>query len=184
MNLKENGRGGKRKMSKQTQRKSLKYEKKDYKRTRTMPGAWYLSSYEYKFNITHMQPFLTKLKDKKLVGNQCSGCNRVFYPPRFVCGECLVKPDRWVDIRDTASVSTYAIAYLKDDEGNVQEKPMVLVHHDGTDTTSIAELEPGVDVKDTYIKMPIKAHWREKTEGGLEDIEYYDLIEDDAEDLD
>ncbi|MBD3211728.1 MAG: hypothetical protein GF311_03895 [Candidatus Lokiarchaeota archaeon] len=171
-------------MSKQTQRKSLDYVKKKYERTRTMPASWYLSSYNYKFNITHFKPFLEKLKEKKLVANQCSGCNRVFYPPRFVCGECLVKPDRWVDIRDTATVATYAIAYLKDEEGKVQEKPMVLVHHDGTDTCSIAELEPGVDVKDTYIKMPIKAHWKEDRQGGLMDIEYYDLMEDDAEDLD
>jgi len=170
-------------MSKQTQRKSLDYVKKQYKRTRTMPASWYLSSYNYKYNITHFQPFLEKLKEKKLIANQCSSCNRVFYPPRFVCGKCLVKPDRWVDIRETASVATYVIAYLKDEEGNVQEKPMVLVNHDGADTCSIAMLEPGVDVKDTYIKMPIKAHWKEETEGGLMDIEYYDVMEDDAEDL-
>jgi hypothetical protein len=171
-------------MSKQTQRKTMDYEKKEYKKTRTIEANWYLSSYNYKFNITHMQPFLEKLGKKKLIANKCSGCNRVFYPPRLVCGECLVKPDRWVDIRDTASVATYAIAYLKDDEGEVQEKPMVLVHHDGSDTTSIAELAPGVDMKDTYIGMPIKAHWKDQPEGGLEDIEYYDLMEDDAEDVD
>ncbi len=171
-------------MSKQTQRKSMEYVKKEYKRTRTTPASWYLSSYDYKYNITHMQPFLRKLKEKKLVANKCSGCNRVFYPPRLVCGECLVKPDRWVDIRDTASVATYAIAYLKDEHGGVEEKPMVLVHHDGSDTSSIAMLAPGVNVKDTYIGMPIKAHWKENPEGGLMDIEYYDKVEDDAEDID
>ncbi|MBD3256199.1 MAG: hypothetical protein GF383_13965 [Candidatus Lokiarchaeota archaeon] len=171
-------------MSKRTQRKSLDYIKKDYVRTRTMPADWYLSSYYFKFNITHMQPFLEKLKEKKLIANQCSGCNRVFYPPRLVCGECLVKPDRWVDIRDTARVATYAIAYLKDPEtGEVQEKPMVLINPDGADTVTIAELAPDVDVKDTYIGMPVKAHWKEVTEGGLMDIEYYDPIEDDSKDI-
>jgi uncharacterized OB-fold protein len=172
------------KMSKMTQRKSLEYIKKDYVRTRTMPGNWYLSSYKYKFNITHMKPFLEKLKEKRLVANQCSSCNRVFFPPRLVCGQCLVKPDKWVDIRDTASVSTYAIAYLKDPQtGKVQERPMVLVHHDGADTASIAELHPDIDVKDTYVGMPIKAHWIENPQGSLMDIEYYDKIQDDAEDL-
>lgn len=131
-----------------------------------------------------MQPFLDKLKEKKLIANRCSGCNRVFYPPRLVCGKCLVKPDRWVDLRDTAQVATYVIAYLKDAEtGEVQERPMVLVKHDGADTCSIAELHPDVDVKDTYISMPIKAHWRENTEGSLMDIEYYDMVEDDAKDI-
>jgi uncharacterized protein len=171
-------------MSKMTQRKSLDYEKKEYVRTRTMSANWYLSSYKYKFNITHMKPFLDKLKDKKLIANRCSGCNRVFYPPRLVCGQCLVKPDKWVDIRDTASVSTFAISYIKNPEtGEVEERPMVLVHHDGSDTVNIAELSPELDVKDTYVGMPIKAHWREETNGGLMDIEYYDKIEDDSEDL-
>lgn len=171
-------------MSKLTQRKSLEYEKKDYVRTRTITANWYLSSYKYKFNITHMKPFLEKLKDKKLVANQCSGCNRVFYPPRLVCGQCLVKPDKWVDIRETASVSTFAVSYLKDPEtGEVEERPMVLVHHDGADTASIAELNPNVNVKDTYVGMPIKVHWREERTGGLHDIEYYDKIEDDSKDI-
>jgi len=171
-------------MSKMTQRKSLEYIKKDYVRTRTMPGNWYLSSYKYKFNITHIQPFLDKLKEKKLIANQCSGCNRVFYPPRFVCGKCLLKPDKWVDIRDTAKVATFAIAFLKNPEtGDVEERPMILVNHDGSDTTSIAELNPKLEVKDTYVGMPIKVHWKEETTGGIMDIEYYDLMEDDAKDI-
>ncbi|MGB5910268.1 MAG: zinc ribbon domain-containing protein [Promethearchaeia archaeon] len=171
-------------MSKMTQRKSLEYIKKDYVRTRTMPGNWYLSSYKYKFNITHIQPFLDKLKEKKLIANQCSGCNRVFYPPRFVCGKCLLKPDKWVDIRDTAKVATFAIAFLKNPEtGDVEERPMILVNHDGSDTTSVAELNPKLEVKDTYVGMPIKVHWKEVTTGGIMDIEYYDLMEDDAKDI-
>ncbi|MBY9003701.1 MAG: hypothetical protein KGD73_06990 [Candidatus Lokiarchaeota archaeon] len=171
-------------MSKMTQRKSLDYIKKDYVRTRTLTGSWYLASYKFKFNITHMKPFLEKLKEKKLIGNQCSSCNRVFYPPRQVCGKCLVKPDKWVDIRNTARVSTFAISYLKDPEtGEVQERPMVLVHHDGADTTSIAELNPEIDVKDVYVGMPIIAHWRDETVGGLMDIEYYDKFIDDSDDI-
>jgi uncharacterized OB-fold protein len=170
-------------MSKITQRKSLDYVKKEYIKTRTMPASWYLSSYRYKFNITHMKPMMDKLKEKKLVANQCSGCNRVFFPPRLVCGKCFVVPDKWVDIRDTATVATYAIAFLKDENGEVQERPMVLVHHDGADTCSIAEVAEDIEVKDTYVGMPIKAHWREETTGGLMDIEYYELIEDNAKDI-
>jgi len=172
-------------MSKLTQRKSLEYVKKDYVRTRTMPASWYLASYKYKYNLTHMQPFLEKLKNKKLIGLQCSGCNRVFFPPRLVCGKCLVKPDRWVDLRETGKVATYTVAYLKDTEtGEILERPVVLVQQDGADTASMAQLSPEIDFKDTYIGMPIKVHWVENPTGGLMDIEYYDLVEDDAKDLD
>lgn len=171
-------------MSKLTQRKSLDYVKKKYKRTRTMPGNWYLTSYKFKFNIAHIQPFLKKLKEKKLIGLKCPGCNRVFFPPRYVCGKCLIKPDQWVDLRETGQVSTFAIAYLKDHEtGEIQEKPMVLIRQDGADTTYMVELNPEVDFKDTYIGMPVKVHWAENITGGLNDIDYYDLVEDDAKDL-
>ena len=171
-------------MSKLTQRKSLDYIKKDYVRTRTMPANWYLASYKYKFNITHTSHFLRKLKDKKIIGNQCSVCNRVFFPPRLVCGKCLVKPDQWVDIRETGRVATFAIVYLKDPEtGEIQEKPMALIQADGSDTVIMAQLNPEVDFKDAYVGMPVKVHWAENRIGGLMDIEYYDVIEDDAKDL-
>ena len=167
-----------------TERKAFDYVKKDYVRTRSMPAAWYLSSYTFKFNVTHMQPYLKKLKEKKLVANRCSGCNRIFFPPRQVCGECLLIPDRWVDVRETANVSTYAIAYIKNPEtGETEEKPMVIVQHDGTHTSYLTQLAPDVDVKDTYINMPIKVHWNEERTGGLMDIEYYDKMEDNAKDI-
>jgi len=172
------------KMSKLTQRKSLDYIKKEYVKTRTMPASWYLASYKYKFNISHNTQFLKKLKEKKLIGNQCSGCNRVFFPPRLVCGKCLVEPDQWVDLRETGRVASYVISYLKDSEsGEIQEKPTVLVQQDGADTTIIAQLNPNVDFKDTYIGMPVKIHWADNRSGGLMDIEYYDVLDDDAEDL-
>ncbi|MFX1364291.1 MAG: Zn-ribbon domain-containing OB-fold protein [Promethearchaeota archaeon] len=171
-------------MSKRTQRKSLDYIKKDYVETRRMPGSWYISNYKFKFDITHLQPFLNKLKEKKLVGLKCSGCNRVFFPPKSICGKCLMKPDQWVDLRETGEVSTFAIAYLKDPETDeVKEKPMVLIRQDGADTTFMIELNPDVEFKDTYIGMPVKVHWNENLSGNLNDIEYYDLIENDASDL-
>ena len=57
------------KLSKLTQRKSLDYIKKDYVKTRTLPGSCYLSNYRYKYNISHLQPFLRKMKEKKLMEN-------------------------------------------------------------------------------------------------------------------
>jgi len=171
-------------VSKRTLRKSMDYIKKEYIRTRTMPANWYLSSYKFKFNITHMQPFLEKLKQKKLVGLQCSSCNRVYFPPRQICGKCLVTPDRWVDLRETGKIASYTITYLKDPEtGKVIERPIVCAQLDGADTSYPTQLNPDIEFKDTYIGMPIKVHWAEDIQGGLMDIEYYDVLEDDAEDL-
>jgi len=171
-------------MSKRTSRKSMDYIKEEYIKTRTMPANWYLSSYKFKFNITHMQPFLEKLKQKKLVGLQCSSCNRIYFPPRQVCGKCLVKPDRWVDLRETGKVASYTVTYLKDPEtGKVIERPIVCAQLDGADTSYPTQLNPDIEFKDTYIGMPIKVHWAEDIQGGLMDIEYFNAIEDDAKDL-
>ena len=171
-------------MSKRTSRKSMDYIKEEYIKTRTMPANWYLTSYEFKFNITHMQPFLEKLKQKKLVGLQCSSCNRIYFPPRQICGKCLVKPDRWVDLRETGRVASFTITYLKDPEtGKIIERPIVCAQLDGADTSYPSQLNPDIEFKDTYIGMPIKVHWAENLQGGLMDIEYFDAVEDDSEDL-
>lgn len=162
----------------------MDYEKKEYKKTRTMGAHWYLTSYTYKYNLTHHKPFLEKLKDKKLVGLQCSSCNDVTFPPKFVCGKCLVKPDRWVDLRETATIATYTIAYFEDEEtGEKLEKPVAAIRMDGSDTTFISELDPDIPYKDAYIGMPLKVHWAEDTDGKLTDIKYFDPIDDDSEDL-
>ncbi|MHA1489185.1 MAG: Zn-ribbon domain-containing OB-fold protein [Promethearchaeota archaeon] len=171
-------------MSKMTQRKSMEYIKKEYPRTRTMPASWYLNAYRFKYNVTHMKPFLDKLKEGKLVGLQCSNCNRVSFPPKIVCGNCLIKPDRWVDLRETATVATYTVTYLKDEvTGKIVEKPIVCIRQDGSDTTHITELAPEVNYDDVYVGMPIKIHWADNLEGNLSDIAYYDVIEDKAKDM-
>ena len=161
----------------------MDYEKKEYDRTRTMPASWYLNAYRYKYNVTHLKPFLEKLKERKVVGLQCSNCNTVYFVPKLVCGKCLVKPDRWVDLRDTATISTYTITYVKDDDGNVVQKPIVCVQQDGSQTTHLVELSPDIKYEDTYIGMPVKIKWRDVVTGSLDDIEYYDRVEDKAKDL-
>ena len=170
INLEENGEDCK--MSK------LEYVKKEYEKTRRMPGKWDLSSYRYKFNITHFQPFLSALKEKKLIGLKCRSCNTVSFPPKLVCGKCLVRPDLWVSLRETGVVATYTINYGKDDNGAVKTFPVVAVRQDGADTTYLIELNPNIKFEDVYIGMPIKIKWKGKTEGNLADIHYYDLIED------
>ena len=155
----------------------MEYVKKSYIVTRTMAANGFLNSYTYKFNITHLQPFLDKLKQKKLVGLQCQGCNRVFIVPKSVCGKCFVKLNRWVDVRETAKVATYTITYVKDEEtDDIIQIPIVLVQHDGSDSTYLAELSPEIRYEDVYIGMPIKAKWRDVTTGGIDDIEYYEKV--------
>ena len=161
----------------------MNHIKEEHSRTRTIPGNWYLSSYKYKYNITHMQPFLDKLKEKKLIGLKCQGCNSVSFPPKFVCGKCLIKPNKWVSLRNTATIATYTIIYTKDENGKTITKPGVAIRQDGADTTFSIKLSPEIKFEDCYIGMPVKIHWAENPKGGLPDIEYYEKIEDVTKDM-
>mgnify|MGYP006297130413 CR=1 FL=1 len=164
--------------------KKLEYERKEYDKTRTMPANWYLSSYKFKYDFTRFQPFFKKLEERKLVGNQCRSCNRVFFPPKLICGECFIRPDRWVDLRETAEVATFSITYEKDPEtGETVEKPVCAIRQDGSDTTMLAQISEEVDFKDTYVGMPLKVVWSETPVDNISAIEYYEPIEDDSADL-
>ncbi|MHA1147871.1 MAG: Zn-ribbon domain-containing OB-fold protein [Promethearchaeota archaeon] len=164
--------------------KKLKYIRKEYDQTRTMPGNWYLSSYKFRYDFTRFQPFFEKLKERKLVGNQCRSCNRVFFPPKLVCGQCYIRPDRWVDLRETSQVATYSITYEKDPQtGEISEKPVVAIRQDGSDTTMLASLREDLDFRDVYVGMPLKVVWSEEHRADISAIDHYEPIEDHAKDM-
>lgn len=164
--------------------KKLEYLRKDYDQTRTMPANWYLSSYKFRYDFTRFQLFFEKLKERKIVGNQCRSCNRVFFPPKQVCGQCFVRPDRWVDLRETAQVATYSITYEKDPQtGEISEKPVVAIRQDGSDTAMLASLREDIDFKDVYVGMPLKVVWSEEPRADISAIDHYEPIEDHAKDM-
>jgi len=164
--------------------KKLDYERKEYDMTRRMPANWYLSSYKFKYDFTRFQPFFKKLEERKIVANQCRSCNQVFFPPKLVCGKCFVRPDRWVDLRETAEVATFSITYEKDPEtGELAEKPVVAIRQDGSDTTMLASMREDIDFKDVYVGMPLKVVWSEEPKADISAIDHYEPIEDDSADM-
>jgi uncharacterized OB-fold protein len=149
----------------------LEYIRKQYDRTRTMPGKWDLAAYRYKFDISPMVPFLEMLKQRKLMGLKCRGCNTVYFPPKLICGKCLIMPDKWVPLQETGVVGSYTATYSKDPKtGKMVPLPVIAVRIDGSDTSHTIELE-GVPFEETYVGLPVKIKWRATTTGTLNDIE-------------
>lgn len=160
------------------------YEKKEYKKTRTTKGYWYLSSYNYKFNLSNIKIFLKGLKQGKLLGLKCRSCNTVSFPPRLICGRCLKKPDQWVTLPKTAKVSTFSATYEENEEGEKIPYPVVAVQQDGADTVFVQNLnEEQVDFHDVYVGMPLKVAWAPERKGQWMDIDHYDAIPDPAQKL-
>ncbi len=159
------------------------YIKKKYPLSRTVHGSWYLSSYNYKFNISRTRVWLQGLKEGKVLGLKCRSCNTVSFPPRLICGRCLVQPDEWVTLPETASVATGSATYAEDDEQREKAFPVIAVRQDGADTMLVHNLPDDYEFKQIYIGMPLKIHWAAEKKGLWMDIERYDPIPDPAKEL-
>ncbi len=163
--------------------KKMDFIKKNFDKTRTMPGKWYTTSYKYTFDLGYFKPFLEKLKERKLIGLQCLGCNTVSFPPKLVCGKCLRKPEKWVQLKETGNVCTFNNNYYTDETGKTVSRPIIEVRLDGADTMFSVELNPNIKFEDVYVGMPVKVHWADETKGGFGDIAYFDLDEDTTKDM-
>lgn len=159
------------------------YEKNTYVQTRQTKGSWYLSSYSYKFNLSRTKVFLNGLKNGQVLGLKCRSCNFVSFPPRLICGRCMVKPDQWVLLPETASVATGSATYDEDDKERERPYPVIAVHQDGADTVWLQNLPLEWDFKSVYIGMPLKIVWATDRKGLWMDIDHYEPIPDPAIEL-
>jgi uncharacterized protein len=125
--------------------------------------------------------FLEGLKDGKIWGRRCDGCDRVLVPPRMYCERCYRPTDSWVELRDTGKVATYSIAYVNFDASRRKEPILVaVVEIDGASPLMgilhlLGEVEPG-KIK---IGMRVKAVWKDQRSraGAITDIEYFRPVE-------
>ena len=159
------------------------YEKKTYVKTRTLGANWYLGSYRFKFNLSRTRVFLEGLKKKQILGLKCRSCNTVSFPPRLICGRCLVKPDQWVRLPETGSVATGSATYEEDDKERLHPFPIIAVRQDGADTVWVQNLPDDIDFNSVYIGMPLKVVWAEERTANWSDIDHYIPIEDPAIEL-
>lgn len=88
-----------------------------------------------------MTEFFQKLKNEKtLYGMRCKKCNRVYLPPRPVCGNCFEKMKDWVPMGQQGTIMAKTICnytILNSVTGEPRKTPFVLglIRLDGADTT-------------------------------------------------
>ncbi|KKL59462.1 hypothetical protein LCGC14_2215120, partial [marine sediment metagenome] len=64
----------------------------------------------------YMDKFYDALENKKIIGNKCPKCEKVFVPPRKICGGCneeIALDENWVDLPDTGTLLNYTITNYK-----------------------------------------------------------------------
>lgn len=122
---------------------------------------------------------LDGFKNKKIIGSECQSCKRVYVPPRSVCGRCFSNIDvnSTVELKDEGVVESFTVAYVSL-EGmgvgfkDIEPTTIALIKIDGAYSGIIYKVKGEVRVG-----TRVKAVWKEKTEGSLSDLEYFEVIQ-------
>ncbi|MHA1196611.1 MAG: Zn-ribbon domain-containing OB-fold protein [Promethearchaeota archaeon] len=124
----------------------------------------------------YLDKFYDALENKKIIGNKCPKCGKIFVPPRKVCGECntiIPLEENWVDLPDTGTLKNFTITHYKVNDRGVRKvkKPQIIgmINIDGSDTCIVYRLL-NIEPKDLKIGMKVKIEWEEKTNGAPSDI--------------
>jgi len=127
--------------------------------------------------------FFEEFKKKKIMGTRCQKCNRVLVPARMFCPRCFVETKDWIEVSDKGIIKTWALITFKY-SGQPKDPPYItgLVDLDGADV-GFLHFIGGTDLSDIEsvkrkIKIGgrVKARWREKPQGNILDIEYFEPI--------
>ena len=121
--------------------------------------------------------YLAMLKEGRIVGRECTRCDRVLVPPRMFCERCFRHTDRWVDVKDTGIVNTFSLCYVTWDMKKLTtpEIPAVIEIDGAAPGHGILHMLGDVDPKAVKIGMKVKAVWKApgEREGRITDIKFW-----------
>lgn len=119
--------------------------------------------------------FLEGVAQKKLLGQRCPVCNKVYVPPRGACPTDGVPTEEEVELPHTGTVTTFAVVNVSF-YGSEMELPYVgaLILLDGSDLP-IMHLIQEAAATDVHMGMRVEAVWVPDDEIGptLESIRYF-----------
>ena len=126
--------------------------------------------------------FFMELRDKKrLLGIRCPKCEKVYVPPREVCGPCFERMEELVNVESTGTLVAYTIlrfSFLDPETGKQKPVPYGygFIQLDGSDNA----FQHFIEIRDeSKIKIGarMQAVLKEQRKGNLADIKHFELIE-------
>ena len=124
----------------------------------------------------YMDKFYESLEKQKFIGIKCPSCNKIYFPPRKICGECfktIPLENCWVDLATTGTLTNFTATNYSVSERRKKKSDKTtvigLIKIDGSDT---AIIYPILDVqeKDVKIGMKLDVVWNKKMTGSPNDI--------------
>ena len=130
----------------------------------------------------HGSKFFMELRDnKRLLGIRCPKCNKVYVPPRQVCGPCFERMDELVEVQPTGTLVGFTIlrfSFLDPETGKQKPVPYGygFIRLDGSDNA----FQHFIAIRDEskiHTGARMRAVFREERKGNLADIEHFEVIE-------
>lgn len=130
----------------------------------------------------HGSKFFTELRDnKRLLGVRCPKCNKVYVPPRGVCGPCFEELNDFVEIGPRGVIGTYTIlrfAFIDPETGHQKPVPYGygFIKLDGANTL----FQHYIDIEDEKkikVGARVEAVFADERKGTIRDILYFRVID-------
>ena len=145
--------------------------------------SWVESPVYLDYNFTAGQAtarYLSKVKEGKLVGQQCPKCENVYIPPRGSCAACGVATEKEVELSDKATVQSFTIVYIPIPNNPI--KPPYVIANLVPDGANISFLHLLSECKneDVRIGMRLQAKWKPEEEWtyAMDNIQYFVPIDE------
>lgn len=130
--------------------------------------------------------FFEGLKEKRILGNRCPDCGKVYVPPQTYCDECFVEPDEWIEQGPEGVLESYTVTFRQ--FRNMPEPPYVNgVVRVGASETCFLHFVGGIDYDEPEDLIDaveagtrVRPVWREEREGDIQDIKYFTPVDVDS----
>lgn len=128
--------------------------------------------------------FFKEIKERKrFIGIRCPKCNKVYVPPRRVCGPCFEELHELVPLSDTGILTAFSIVnypFLDPDTGKQRPVPYTYgyIKLDGADNI-FSHLINEIDINKIKVGMKVRAVFKDadKMRGHIQDIIHFKIIE-------
>jgi uncharacterized protein len=146
-------------------------------------------SLPYRWAAGHYGSIMLKaLRDeKKILGNRCPQCGKVFVPPRVVCGPCFKAPAEIVELATTGTLAGYSVVnypFIDPETGRQRPVPYTYayIQLDGCDSY-LSHFVDEVNPEKLSTGIRVEAVFRPDGErvGRMQDILHFRVIEGDRE---
>ncbi len=118
-------------------------------------------------------------QERRLYGVKCPECQRVYLPPRPVCGDCWVELNEWIPLENKGRIMAKTACYytlLNNETGKPRPTPFVLalIQLNGADTTFNHFVETN-DPALVEIGKEVEIVFQDNLKGDMRDIRYFRL---------